>query len=57
MIESKGPFPHVYPNIEDWGIYKLHTDRSNFIQEINREVFEQYKSKSNQEIAKLIANA
>jgi len=55
MIENKGPFPHVYPDIEDWAIYKLHANRSNFIKEINQEVFEKYQTKSNEEISKIIA--
>lgn len=28
-------FPQVIPNIEDWPIYKLSQDRSNFVEEIN----------------------
>lgn len=55
MTESKGPFPHVYPNIEDWGIHKLHADRSNFIKEIDQEVIQRYQNKSNEEIRNIIA--
>ncbi len=55
MIKNKGPFPHVFPNIKDWNIHKLHADRANFIEAINQEVFDRYKNKSNDEISKLIA--
>ena len=55
MIKTKGPYPHVFPNIEDWGIHKLHADRSNFIKEIDEEVFSRYANKSNEEISKIIA--
>ena len=55
MIKNKGPYPHVFPNIEDWGIHKLHADRSNFIKEIDEEVFSRYANKSNEEISKIIA--
>ncbi len=55
MIKNKGPFPNVFPNIKDWNIHKLHADRANFIEEINKEVFDRYKSKSNEEISRLIA--
>ncbi|MEM6963263.1 MAG: 1-acyl-sn-glycerol-3-phosphate acyltransferase [Bacteroidota bacterium] len=55
MTESKGPFPHVYPNIEDWGIHQLHADRSNFIKEIDREVIQRYQHKSNEDIRNIIA--
>ena len=55
MIKSKGPFPHVFPDIKDWGIHKLHADRSNFIKEINEEVYNRFKDKSSEEISKLIA--
>lgn len=55
MIKNKGPFPHVFPNIKEWKIFKLHADRNNFISEINHEVFERYKNKTNKEIGQLIA--
>ena len=55
MKKNKGPFPHVFPNIKDWKIHKLHADRANFIKAINKEVFSRYKNKSNEEISKLIA--
>lgn len=55
MIKNKGPFPHVFPKIEDWGIHKLHADRSNFVNQINKEVFDRYKKLPNEAISKLIA--
>lgn len=55
MINNKGPYPHVFPNIEDWGIHKLHADRSNFIKEIDEEVYNRYSNKSSEAISKIIA--
>lgn len=55
MIKNKGPYPHVFPNIKEWKIFKLHADRNSFIKEINTEVFDRYKNKSNKEIGQLIA--
>jgi len=55
MIQSKGPYPHVFPNIEDWGIHRLHANRFNFVKEINEEVYSRYANKSNDEISKIIA--
>lgn len=54
MSKSKGPFPHVFPDIKDWGIHKLHADRANFIKDIEAEVFDLFKNKSNEEITKII---
>ena len=54
MSKNKGPFPHVFPDIKDWGIHKLHADRANFIKDIEAEVFDLFKNKSNEEITKII---
>ena len=55
MIKNKGPFSHIFPNIKDWQIHQLHADRSNFVKEINEEVFNRFKNKSSEEISKIIA--
>ena len=55
MIKSKGPFSHVFPNIKNWKIHLLHANRSSFIKDINEEVINRFKNKSNVEISKLIA--
>jgi glycerol-3-phosphate O-acyltransferase len=34
MNEVLQPFPHLYPDIEDWPIYKLSEDRRRFVHEI-----------------------
>ncbi len=34
MSESFPPYPHLYPEIEDWPIYKLSEDRKRFVHEI-----------------------
>lgn len=31
----KSVYPHIIPEIEDWPIYKLHSDRAGFIKELN----------------------
>jgi len=55
MEKTKGPFPHVFPNIEDWEIYKLHQDRTNFIKEINEHTFNKFKNRPSDFLSRLIA--
>ena len=55
MEKTKGPFSHVFPNIEDWNIYKLHEDRANFIKEINTDTLNKFKDRPTEFISKLIA--
>lgn len=31
---------HISPNVEDWGIYKLHADRENFVRELENTSYE-----------------
>ncbi len=31
--------PHLYPDLHDWPIYKLHADRSNFVRQLEEESF------------------
>lgn len=38
-------YPHIMPDIEDWPIFKQHLKRSEFIEELNAEVFERLKEK------------
>ncbi len=49
-------YPPIYPNIEDWPIYKLSEDRTAFIEEINDLVFDKLtKKKSVDDVNDLIA--
>ncbi|NJL77234.1 MAG: glycerol acyltransferase [Saprospiraceae bacterium] len=47
-------YPQIYPNIEDWPIYKLHEDRKVFVKEIDGYVFRRIKTK-HEDIGELIA--
>ncbi len=39
MKKIENTYPHVYPEIEDWPIFKLHADRKNFIKEVDEFTF------------------
>jgi glycerol-3-phosphate O-acyltransferase len=45
--KHKETYPQLYPEIEDWPIYKLHANRAQFIKDIEQFVFERITSKSN----------
>lgn len=34
-LEGSRVYPHVFPDMEDWPIYKLHADRKKFVEEID----------------------
>lgn len=34
MLENPKIYDHIYPNLEDWPIYKMHADRDSFIQDL-----------------------
>ena len=55
MEKTKGPFPHILPNIEYWAIFKLHDDRENFVKEIDAYTFDKFKNRSPDFISRLIA--
>ena len=48
-------YPHLVPEIEDWPIYKLHRDRSKFVQEIDRFTVKRLESKHGSRIGQVIA--
>lgn len=54
MAKIKGTHPQVFPNIEDWPIYKLHKDRKQFIADIDQLVFEKLTEKHDN-LAELLA--
>ena len=55
MEKTKGPFPNIFPNIEDWEIYKLHEDRENFVKQIDAYTFDKFKDRSTEFISRLVA--
>lgn len=52
--EPYSPYSPVFPNIEDWPIYKLSQDRRKFVQDISQFTFEKLVKRHGQRIADLI---
>ncbi len=50
-------YSHIIPKIEDWPIYKISSQRSNFILELNDFVFERIKSNATQTLEDIIAKS
>lgn len=48
-------YNHVFPDIEDWPIYKLSEDRRNFIQEIDEFTLERFMRKPSGQLTDIIA--
>jgi len=48
-------FDHIYPNIEDWPIYKLSEDREAFIDEINSYTYHELISKDKHNLTEILA--
>lgn len=48
-------YPHIYPNLEDWPIYKLHQNRDQFVDEINAATIEKVIEKFGKRKGNLIA--
>ncbi|MEM9991576.1 MAG: 1-acyl-sn-glycerol-3-phosphate acyltransferase [Bacteroidota bacterium] len=46
MKKTENTYPHLYPNIEDWPIYKLHNDRRNFVEEVEATVFKRIQEEN-----------
>lgn len=44
MAKAKKSYPQVFPNIEDWPIYKVHHNRKEFVAEITEFVFQRLKT-------------
>lgn len=52
--EPYSPYAPVFPNIEDWPIYKLSQDRRQFVQDISQFTFEKLVDRHGSRIADLI---
>jgi glycerol-3-phosphate O-acyltransferase len=52
---KKQTYPHVFPDIEDWPIYKMHQDRKAFVKEIDDYVFQRIVKQYGDNIDELIA--
>lgn len=55
MKEKPIVYNHVFPDIEDWPIYKLSEDRRNFIQEIDEFTLERFMRKPSGQLTDIIA--
>lgn len=55
MTEEPKTYNHVFPNIEDWPIYKLSEDRRNFIQEIDEFTLERFMRKPSPQLTDIIS--
>lgn len=57
-LEGSRVYPHVFPNMEDWPIYKLHQNRREFVEEIDEFAFnkliQNYQKSSPDLIAKTV---
>ncbi|MEZ4896618.1 MAG: 1-acyl-sn-glycerol-3-phosphate acyltransferase [Saprospiraceae bacterium] len=56
---SKDPvykiYPQIWPNLEDWPIYKLSEDRQAFIQEVNEYAYQNLKAKHGDNLETLLS--
>lgn len=57
MKEEPRRIEHVFPNIEDWPIYKLSEDRRNFVQEIDEFTLERFMRKPSPQLTDIISKA
>ena len=55
MKEKPKRYEHVFPNIEDWPIYKLSEDRRNFVQEMDDFTLERFMRKPSPQLTDLIS--
>ncbi len=55
MTEEPKTYDHVFPNIEDWPIYKLSEDRRHFIQEIDEFTLERFMRKPSPQLTDIIS--
>lgn len=53
--ENKQPYPHVYPNIEDWPINKLSLQRDAFLEELDQLTLDRLLMKPTDQLNDLIA--
>ena len=56
---SKDPvykiYPQIWPNLEDWPIYKLSEDRLAFIEEVNQYAYQNLKAKHGDNLETLLS--
>jgi len=55
MSEEKKQYPPVFPEIEDWPIYKLSEDRRSFVKEIDEFMLQRFLKQSSSQLTDLIA--
>ncbi|MEL6944407.1 MAG: 1-acyl-sn-glycerol-3-phosphate acyltransferase, partial [Bacteroidota bacterium] len=55
MSKKRRAYPAVFPEIEDWPIYKLHQDRKRFVEEMDDFVFNRLLERHGDNIDDLIA--
>lgn len=55
MSREKKQYPPVFPEIEDWPIFKLSEDRRNFVKEIDEFMLQRFLKKPPAELSDLIA--
>jgi len=55
MSEEKKQYPPVFPDIEDWPIYKLSEDRRAFVREIDEFLLQRFLKQSSSQLTDLIA--
>lgn len=57
MSEEFKIYPQVFPEIEDFPIYKMHQDRDRFVKEVNAFMLERLMNKPTKELSDIIAQA
>ncbi|MCB9288549.1 MAG: 1-acyl-sn-glycerol-3-phosphate acyltransferase [Lewinellaceae bacterium] len=55
MKEEPKSYEHVFPNIEDWPIYKLSEDRRNFVREIDGFTLERFMRNPSPQLTDIIS--
>ena len=55
MEKPTQPLSQVFPELEDWPIYKLSEDREAFVEEINEATTSRIKQKPNQQLSDILA--
>lgn len=55
MSEKSKIYPHLFPNIEDWPIYKLSEHRRDFVAKLEDFTLRHYAKKSNAQVSDIIA--
>ena len=55
MKEEPQRYEHVFPDIEDWPIYKLSEDRRNFVQEIDEFALDRFMRKPSPQLTDIIS--